>query len=488
MGFFYYYLTKANTYTPVKKPFVQLAKILAIVLMVFAGWKVLEYVSYRILLKKGLVAPGGAVNKQIYSRKLNFWAVSQNATNHYIDAYDNNFKKNCQLYMDGNGFITGDTTDLQKQKPANTIRIFLTGGSAMFGSLATLSVTKSNAYPEGSYCYKASIAGHLKQLLVKAHPELNFEVVNAAIVQHQFNQNYAMYYQRFHDYHPDVIINMDGYNDRWPVRGLTNGGDPYLGADGQIDEELNLEVLQRASGLGYTAMLVGSWLLQQPKKNSDSPKQGESFISTWHAEDVRTMLNELKDTGSNNNYSPEKYAMIDSYMNTNWQKELWLIKSYEEQLAADSVYSIFCLQPMLARYYAQKPLTNLEQQLLAACRNYQNKHISIDSLLRACNQKPNDALNAYYQLGDALPLLDNYYMQYYINQIQSPTLSKVVQQSGGHYIDMNVETQSIPAEQEFYTDYCHLTPYGNHFVAEQFAERVEKYLTTKKLSTPSSTK
>jgi hypothetical protein len=471
------------------KNFLSLIFKAAVVLtIIVVSWKILEYVSFKILLKKGLVTYTGTVNSYMYNRKINFWAVSENAQHHYVDGYDTNLKQTCQIYMDDNGFVTGDTANLPKQKPANTIRIFLTGGSAMYGSLATVNVTNNNTYPVGSYCYQADIAGQLKQILEQAHPELNFEVVNAAIVQHQFNQNYAMYYQRFHDYHPDIIINMDGYNDCWPVRGISKKGDPYYGVEEQIAEQLNLDMLQRASRYGCTAMLMASTFLQHKPAATKQDDNAIAFTNKWSANDVKTIITELKNKDTDSTYNKAKYAMLDSCMNDNWNKELWLIKSYEQQLASDSVYSIFCLQPMLERYYQQKPLSKLEQQLLTACLNFSDTHITLDSLLISINNKPADALNAYYQLGNGLPFLRQYYMQYYINQTQSPTLNEVVQQFGGDYIDMNAEMKNIPADKEFYVDYCHMTPYGNQFVAEQFAERVEKYLTTKKLSTPSSTK
>lgn len=450
-----------------------------IVAIVFVSWKILEYVSFKILFKKGLVTYNGSVNDYMYNRKINFWAVSENAQHHYVDGYDTALKQTCQIYMDDNGFVTGDTANLLKQKPANTIRIFLTGGSAMYGSLASIDITKNKTYPTGSYCYQAGIAGHLKQILEQAHPELNFEVVNAAIVQHQFNQNYAMYYQRFHDYHPDIIINMDGYNDCWPVHGISKKGDPYYGVENQITEQLNLDMLQRASRYGYTAMLMASAFFQHSFTETTT-ENAAVFTSKWSAKDVKTMLAEIQSHSTDSSYSADKFAMLDSCMNSNWAKELWLIKSYEQQLAADSVYSIFCLQPMLERYYQQKPLSKLEQQLLTACLNYSDTHISLDSLLNSINNKPTDALNAYYQLGNGLPYLRRYYMQFYINQTQSPTLNKVVQQYGGDYIDMNAEMENIPADKEFYVDYCHLTPFGVQFVSEKFAERVEKFLAAKR--------
>ncbi len=48
------------------------------------------------------------------------------------------------------------------------------------------------------------------------------------------------------------------------------------------------------------------------------------------------------------------------------------------------------------------------------------------------------------------------------------------------YIDLGREIQNMDANKEFYVDYCHLTPYGNHYVAEIFARYVSAYLNKSK--------
>lgn len=443
-----------------RKPFFKaLIKVFVILFMVFVGWKALEFTSRKILQHKGWLSNGAQLNQHMYGRKVNFWAVSENAHNYHSEGLEADLKTPGTIYMDANGFVTGDTLGLSREKKPGVIRIFLTGGSAMFGSLANRKATGSNVYPESSYYYDASIAGRLKEVLKARYPGLQFEVVNAAVVQHQFNQNYAMYYQRFHDFSPDVIINMDGYNDRFG-----NGDDPYLSAGFQIEEERRLEVIKGFSRYGYTAALLSSALYKPGREDYNDGGSEAAFLKSWAKEDTTRLMAELTKCKSSAAGFVEEQEKMNAYIGHTLKKQMWLTQSYIQQLAMDSVYSIYCLQPMLERQDKQKHLSNIEEQLLNGC----NRYYYSSGMYDTTGTDMKNLSSSYF--------IYKYYMAYYLGHYYAPALDSIVKNAGGNFIDMNAEIEQEPAGKEFYVDYCHLTPYGNTVIAQKFADKLDAYI------------
>jgi len=57
-------------------------------------------------------------------------------------------------------------------------------------------------------------------------------VINAAVTAHQVHQNLARYFEKVHDFDPDVVVNIDGTNDNGvfydlKMEGGYKPGDPY---------------------------------------------------------------------------------------------------------------------------------------------------------------------------------------------------------------------------------------------------------------------
>jgi hypothetical protein len=59
-------------------------------------------------------------------------------------------------------------------KPDGTVRIFLNGGSALFGAGQSTVYQPAKAYPKALYSYPDSIAGQLKSYLKQQRPDLRF--------------------------------------------------------------------------------------------------------------------------------------------------------------------------------------------------------------------------------------------------------------------------------------------------------------------------
>lgn len=370
-----------------------------------AFWLVLciEIISYLILRIIGInpLQPAGEFT---YGRTISGYYVSRNSPNFAFTAVDglNNFKRGF-AYTDKFGFICD--TAIEPEKPPNTVRIFLAGGSAAFGSLESQSVTEDTTYPAGNYNYRSSIAGLLKKELSEHHPGIHFEVINAATVKHSFVQEWLKYLSLLHRFNPDIIVNFTLYNDSR----VESGGDPFDWAEADLQNYINSECIRRQRMFPFSICLVNVILDRalHPAPPRSTAKDN-SKTSDQHFEAI--------------------YHSIANYLVT---------------LNADGVHEIFCVQPMLSRRRYQKQLSPLELRLRAASEK---------------NMPGSDTAAIFFD-GPFSAKADSLVTSY-----------------GASYIDMNKEMQQLTAKDEFFVDYCHLTPFGNKFAAHQIAMRVDEYL------------
>ena len=83
--------------------------------------------------------------------------------------------------------------------PSNTYRIFMVGGSTMFGAGATSD--------------ESTIPGYLQQFLNEIDFGFNLEVINAGIQGADSNTEYNLMEQKLVTFYPDLVIVYDGWND-----------------------------------------------------------------------------------------------------------------------------------------------------------------------------------------------------------------------------------------------------------------------------------
>jgi hypothetical protein len=474
---------------PARRLWVRLAGIGVIILILYGCWRVLEYTSFRILHKNNLVSEKGFAHATPFGLQLNFWEGGlENSKNFDFAAIDENLKAGKWVHSDENGFVTGDSLPLQKEKPLNTVRIFLTGGSAMWGSLQNWNIVSNHTYPQGTYTYQASIAGRLRNMLEHQFPTIKFQVINAAVVAHQFNQSYARYYEKIHDFNPDIIINMDGQNDDWIATDFEGNADPYEATSAQAQEALDLEMLGRSARYGYTFMLLNNYFLHNDHTRNARDRETvlvniTKQFSIKNAERFITLRKTKLNTSVE--YPRDSFIPVEHYLERNMKKQLWLIQSYEWQLAHDSVCSIFVLQPTLARMDKQKKLSPIEQQLYHELFKNQVDSTNLtgmDSLILNVRIADKSLVAAINSMGYARYFIPRYYQRYFIGGYISPTIDSIVRTTGGVYIDVNKQIESLPATTEFYVDYCHLTPTGNEYVAGLMFEQAKKFIEKKILN------
>ena len=88
--------------------------------------------------------------------------------------------------------------EFSAEKPSNTYRIFLIGGSTIFGEHVGESDTK---------------AAHLQKLFADQNLDFNIEVINAGVASAWSKTEVIMVKEKIINYEPDLLIIFDGWND-----------------------------------------------------------------------------------------------------------------------------------------------------------------------------------------------------------------------------------------------------------------------------------
>lgn len=214
------------------------------------------------------------------------------------------------------------SNDVSRQKPANTVRIFLLGGSAAHG------ISTAKPYPRMHIYMDQTIDAFLERKLKKTYPEKNIEVINAAVTGYQCFQHTAYILSELIDYSPDLIIFFDGANDHF----LNN---PVYDYYKQNKYQFWTPRLQQPSFGGlvnykmmwlarYSAFARGyfSW-----KLNNDALKREKLFMPTIDNEDKNKII-----AGHRENARKGFLRSVETNINI---------------LKANNIKCMVCLQPML---------------------------------------------------------------------------------------------------------------------------------------------
>ena len=208
-----------------------------------------------------------------FNRHISVFYVYKNTPRYkYQTIKSNNNEKD--VIIDEYGFICNE--EIKKLKPNNYLRVFITGGSAAFGSGQARPYNKIKKYQTGIYSYESSIAGILKSILQKKYPEKKIEVINACSSGRKINQSITQYLAVIKDFSPDIIISMDGMNDLITINGSSpfDYDEQYL-----LDKYLNLHKIEKSltqNCFPYTLQLIKKIKFKVNKKNMSI--NGESLL------------------------------------------------------------------------------------------------------------------------------------------------------------------------------------------------------------------
>ena len=407
----------------------------------------LELASYIVIWAKG---HGDLRFQYRYNRMLSGYTVFQNVPNHsFRTSAIKSDPKEPDPVLDEHGFLSdGPVT---REKPKGAFRIFLVGGSTAFGAGQNVRYHSVHSYPDGVYAYPSSIAGRLKAILQARNPAVRYEVINAAGFERRIHQSFLQYLETLSQFHPDLIINLEGMNDVYSIA----SGDPFADVNEQLPYYARLYD-RPSSWLNYSAtyyVLSTAYEKWIYRPRSAEPAPSEVASPAAKSGEGASPFVASTAAGTKDNPSSSRQAGRDAYEKEkdrdrqNAQRLLQILRQYFAVLKTDGQRALFVLQPLLGRTKVNKRLSPTERQLAAV-------------------MVPASA--------DSRTVLDEnaLLLAYFFDDFLSPAFEKTAREFGIPFIDMNAEIAGLGPDVEFYTDYCHLTPEGNQRVAEILARAI----------------
>ncbi len=323
--------------------------------------------------------------------------------------------------LDQHGFLTDRV--IEEAKPPDTIRIFLQGGSAAFGAGQNVHYHAVHDYPDGVYTYPLSIAGQLEAFLEEQLPETKFQVINAASYARVYHQSMLQYLEQISRFQPDYVISFDGWND---ITTFTHGR-PFDRAERMLPEFIQLDrqahsILNRSNTFYVLRTAFDKLRVNRNRTVASSATKQRDLSETAYRDRREQFI---------------RHA----------QRFVQIVRQYLGALQADGTQYIFVLQPMLPRMLHNKELSRTEEELL-------------DNTLYASWMDRDNLLVARYFFDD-----------YLVHR-----LSALFEDEFGLFIDANREIAELDSSIEIFTDYCHLTPQGNEFIAQCIGRRIVAHL------------
>ena len=308
-------------------------------------------------------------------------------------------------------------SDVPVEKPANTYRIFLMGGSTAYGtgSLFTRIQREFAVVPDS-----ATIAAILERELAESLPNMRVEVINAAISSTWTHHHLIYLNQTILRYNPDLVLFLDGFNDFYFYE---KGHDQF--ADYSYQEHSH--VIMGDPTLYSLAYMDGWWLFRKSAFANVATRALRSLKWQLASRERRPIDVEESLAGLKEVFPRSALKM---------QRRVGLI------LRDEGVGAVFMLQPMLILERGRKPMPPIEQQLFDYDVGY---------------WAPN--YEAFMQ--QAVPYV----------RVQEEAMARDV---GAHFIDLTGIYAGIP--EQVYTDYCHLTPAGNTLLARYVEQRIAPWI------------
>lgn len=324
------------------------------------------------------------------------------------------------IVHDAQGFRRA--ANVSRTKAPGTIRIFLMGGSTAYG-LGGLWPFLQRDY--AVLKNKETIDAYLETELARAFPNQKIEVVNAAITSTWTHHSFIYINQSILNYHPDMILFLDGYNDYYFF-------EPNHDQFASYGYNTPAEVIMGAPTLKSLAYANGWWLFRksalfhvlgraaQVAKEALTPKPAQPPIA------VDSALVAMQQ-----NFRANALKM---------HRRSGLI------LRDEGVIPVFMLQPMLV----------LERGRLSAMPPIEKKLFDFD----INSMRPN-AEDFYRRAVD-------------IVRTDEQAMTKEI---GAEYIDLTGIFAS--AQGQMFTDYVHLTPKANEILAHVVAQKIEPLLSAR---------
>ncbi len=337
-------------------------------------------------------------------------------SSHYRD-YSNN--PGYVRRMDGivyryNNYGFRDEEDIVAEKPENTFRVFVMGGSMAYGERASEHGQYQLISGQKTYPSDQAISGHLERNLQDVLPDRKVEVWNSSVVSYHLHHNYLTYLETLRSLDPDLLVSIDGQNELF---GLDN---PYLGINSGAAVLGGGALVKWLRSHSYTLFYLGIAVRRSAAFDRANDRNivelDDAAFDAISIEKVRAHF------ASQTADSQVRESVIDGLLN--------VYEGFQLATKLDNVPTLFAIQPVLS-LDVSKPLTDKEEKLLKYLRYKDYKMYGVAKLA--------DRLRARADSDDSF-----------------------------HMLDMLGIFADFPGEA--YTDYCHLTPEANAHVAQKITD------------------
>jgi hypothetical protein len=298
-------------------------------------------------------------------------------------------------------------TDVPVQKPAGSYRIFLLGGSAAYG-LGGLwpHIQRDFAVIKDSQ----TIAAVLERYLADSLPGKKIEVITAAITSDWTHHHLIYLNQTILNFNPDMVLFLDGFNDFFFY---DRGHDQFA----SYAYQERSRVIMGDPTLYSLVFMNGWWLFR---------KSAFANLATRALRNLKLLL-----LRPHSDRTPIDVEQAMAGLQEVFPRSALLMHRRIGLILRDArVTAVFMLQPLLI-LERKKPMPPMERKLF---------DFNVTSYL------PN--YEAF--MHRAVPYVRD----------QEEAMARDV---GAHFIDLT--SIDAGASEQVYTDYCHLTPYGNELLA-----------------------
>jgi hypothetical protein len=311
--------------------------------------------------------------------------------------------------------------DVSLEKPPNTVRIFITGGSTAYGYPTNMPEDTDNQW---RFLYNnQTIDYYLEQKLNQVVPSKHWEVINAAAPAYQLSQELAQIESVLLRYRPDCVIQLDGYNDidaLW--KGASENYDPYATVEGS--KQFNL--LANPGSSSSLVFFLAEWM----RANSAGFRLMENHLwsieTQWHSVERKTR--QVSNPVPFSDLTPMEQARFAT-AHSQMGYYTHTVRQIQRILGLDGVKAIFLLQPVV--FVTRKQLTGSEHRILEDELTLRGRSYSFEQLL---------------------PEID-------------AGMTTTARQDG--FVFLNLTDVFDQTSEQSFSDDVHLTPDGNRIIAEK---------------------
>jgi hypothetical protein len=305
-------------------------------------------------------------------------------------------------------------SEVSVQKPAGTYRIFLLGGSTAYGTGGLWPhIQRDFAVLNDS----ATISAQLERFLADSFPGKTVEVIDAAIPSMWTHHHLIYLNQTILSYDPDMVLFLDGFNDFFFF-------DPRHDQFADYSYQEHSFVVMGKPTFYSLLYMDGWWLFRKSAFANVALRAGRGLKKMLGRRPSRTPMDVAQAMAGLQQVFPRSALKMQRRSGT--------------ILRDEGIRAVFMLQPMLVLERGRKPMSEIEQKLF---------DFNVSSYL------PN------YEtfMHQAVPYV----------RAQEEAMARAV---GAQFIDLTGIYAGVP--EQTYTDYCHLTPFGNTLLAHYVGNRL----------------